>query len=373
MRCVALSALNQPESRLMSVPVTLYIGDDCPQCDAIRVELARINRTIPITVVETNVDAHPDLQRELEGRIPALAIDDIRYTHPFDWETIKAALITAQVHHDTTNAAHEAARATGAKRGVVIALDKAILWFARHWVAVLSVLVGLYAGIPFLAPLAMNAGLTGPANAIYRIYSPVCHQFAFRSWFLFGDQPAYPRERADVDRLDTFEEYASAEPAFDGVDVSVLDNDLIVIAKQFMGSERMGWKVAFCERDVAIYAAIALFGVVFIALKAGGVKVPPLPFWAYLLIAIAPIGLDGFSQLFANPPFNGFGFDWYPVRESTPFLRALTGGLFGLGNAWLAYPYIDDSMQDTVITLEKKLVRAGERAPREVEASQPSV
>ena len=167
--------------------------------------------------------------------MPVLAIDGTRYTHPFDWETIKAALITAQVQRDASDTAREVARATGTKRNIVLALDKGILWFARHWVAVLSVLVGLYAGIPFLAPVAINAGLPGPANVIYRVYSPVCHQFAFRSWFLFGDQPAYPRERADVDHLGTFEEYARAEPAFDGVDVSVLDNDLIAVAKQFPG------------------------------------------------------------------------------------------------------------------------------------------
>ncbi len=363
MRCVALLALNQPGNP-MGVPVILYTGEACPLCDEVRDELVRTDRVIPIDVVETSVDADPDLQRELGDSIPVIEVDGTRYTQPFDWETIKAALITAQVRGDVS----DAARTTGRKRGVVIALDKGILWFSRHWVAVLTVLVGLYAGIPFLAPIAMNAGLTGPANVIYRIYSPVCHQFAFRSWFLYGDQTAYPRARADVEHLGSFEEYASAEPAFDGVDVNVLDNDLILVAKQFEGSERMGWKVAFCERDVAIYAAIALFGVVFLVLKSVGVKVPPLPFWAYLLIAIAPIGLDGFSQLFANPPFNGFGLSWYPVRESTPFLRALTGGLFGLGNAWLAYPYIEESMQDTVKMLENKLTRAGERAPREAEA-----
>lgn len=353
----------------MSVPVTLYTGDDCPLCDEARDELARIDRVIPIHVAETNVDAYPDLKRELGDRLPVVEVDDMRYTRPLDWESIKAALLTAQVRRD----ASQATRATGAKRDIVIALDKGILWFSRHWVAVLTVLAGLYAGIPFLAPVAMNAGLPGPASVIYRVYSPVCHQFTFRSWFLFGDQHAYPRERAGVRHLGSFEEYASVEPAFDGVDVGVLDNDLIVTAKAFEGSERMGWKVAFCERDVSIYVAIALFGIVFMTLKAVGVKVPPLPFWAYLLIAIAPVGLDGFSQLFANPPFNGFGLGWYPIRESTPFLRALTGGMFGLGNAWLAYPYIEESMQDTVKTLESKLIRAGAHPPREAEATQASV
>jgi hypothetical protein len=78
-----------------------------------------------------------------------------------------------------------------------------------------------------------------------------------------------------------------------------------------------------------------------------------------VLIAIVPIGIDGFSQLFANPPFSGFGLGFYPIRESTPFLRTLTGALFGLGNAWLVFPYIDESMIDTREMLETRLIKAG--------------
>jgi uncharacterized membrane protein len=256
------------------------------------------------------------------------------------------------------NATSESKPVTGWKRDVVIGLDRFILWFSRRWVLVISVLVGIYAGIPFLAPVSMHLGWTGVGDTIYRVYSPVCHQFAFRSWFLYGDQTVYPRQRAGV-ALGSFEQYASQEPAFSGIDVNTLDADLIFAAKLFRGSERMGWKVAFCERDVSIYASIMLFGILFAILTGLGVRVPYLPFWAYLLIAILPIGLDGFSQYFANPPFNGLGLPFYPVRESTPFLRVLTGSLFGIGNAWLAFPYIEESMQETRELVEGKLVKAG--------------
>lgn len=248
---------------------------------------------------------------------------------------------------------------TGRRRSFVIWFDKMFLGFARRWALWLSLIAGIYTGLPIFAPVAMHAGWTGVGRTIYTLYSPVCHQFAFRSWFLFGEQTIYPRERAGVEGVRPFEEYAVAEPYFDGIDPYVLDNDLTLAAKSFIGSERMGWKVGFCERDVSIYMAIALFGIAFAVLKRFGVNVPPLPFWAYLLIAIVPIGLDGFSQLFANPPFNGFGLGFYPDRESTPFLRALTGGMFGLGNAWLAFPYIEESMAETRLMLAQKLTRAG--------------
>ena len=39
----------------------------------------------------------------------------------------------------------------------------------------------------------MHFDLEAPSHVIYFIYGPFCHQFAFRSFFLFGEQPVYPR------------------------------------------------------------------------------------------------------------------------------------------------------------------------------------
>jgi uncharacterized membrane protein len=254
---------------------------------------------------------------------------------------------------------------TGWRRSLVIWIDKGVLAFARHWVLYIALAAAVYGGIPFLAPVAMHFGQTGVANVIYSVYSPVCHQFAFRSWFLFGEQPAYPRALAGVPGQ-TFEQVASADPTFNGIDVTTLTTPLIFAAKAFRGNDQMGWKVAFCERDVAIYLVIGLAGFAYAIIRRMKIKIPYLPFWAYILIAIVPIGLDGFSQLFANPPFNGFGLSFYPIRESTPFLRTLTGALFGLGNAWLVFPYIDDSMVETREIVETKLVNAGVLQPSSV-------
>ena len=72
-------------------------------------------------------------------------------------------------------------------------IDRIIYTLARRWLFFFSLAIGLYVGLPILAPVLMNAGLTGPANLLYRAYSPMCHQLASRSFFLFGEQPAYPR------------------------------------------------------------------------------------------------------------------------------------------------------------------------------------
>ena len=72
-------------------------------------------------------------------------------------------------------------------------IDRIFYTLARRWLLFFNLALAIYVGLPMLAPVLMNAGLTGPANIIYRAYSPMCHQLASRSFFLFGEQPAYPR------------------------------------------------------------------------------------------------------------------------------------------------------------------------------------
>ncbi|HEY6073127.1 MAG TPA: DUF2085 domain-containing protein, partial [Anaerolineales bacterium] len=215
--------------------------------------------------------------------------------------------------------------------------DRVSFWITRHFLAMLNLFVFLYVGLPFLAPVLMKAGLQAPASAIYSIYSPLCHQFAFRSFFLFGEQPYYPLSEAHVPGAITFEQATGIHGAENPADISRLQ------ARAFTGTPDLGYKVALCERDVAIYGGILLFGLIF---ALSGRRIPPLHWALWLLIGLGPIGLDGFSQLFSQ-----FNWSWLmailPYRESTPFLRVLTGGLFGLATAWFAFPYIEESMNET--------------------------
>lgn len=114
-------------------------------------------------------------------------------------------------------------------------------------------------------------------------------------------------------------------------------------ARQFTGNETVGYKMALCERDMAIYGAILLFGVVY---SLTGRRIKPLHWMLWILIGMGPIGLDGFSQLFSQMEWAWLA-SILPYRESTPFLRVLTGGLFGLATAWFAYPYMEESMSET--------------------------
>jgi len=249
------------------------------------------------------------------------------------------------------------------------------LRFARNWLRVAAIVIGIYAALPILTPALVSAGFA-PARILYSAYSPFCHQFAFRSLFLFGEQPAYPRAVTGTSET-PFEVVAVNDPDFlesyrywyrtynEGIDPGeITEADLgeftvwmQFAARDFIGNDQMGYKMTLCARDVAIYSAL-FFGALIYSIPRVRARLRPVPIWLYLLLGIMPIAIDGFSQLLSYPPFNF----WEP-RETLPIFRIVTGALFGLMNAWLALPQLERSMRETAYQIELKLRRAGVPIP----------
>ena len=259
---------------------------------------------------------------------------------------------------------------TGSKRRAQ-RLNIWLLKLSRHWLRVALILIGIYATLPWVAPTLMHFGLTEPAHVIYFIYGPFCHQFAFRSFFLYGDQIAYPRAISGT-TLTPYETYIMKSPEFDQAlsnwvgqpghstfqsvdqfDPFLWTYDLQFASKDFFGDPRMGYKLTLCERDIAIYTMLFIGGLIY-SIPVVRRRLRPIPIWLYVILGLMPIGIDGFSQLLGYPPFSL----WAP-RETLPIFRVVTGSLFGLMNAWLAFPYLELSFRDTRIQLESKLARAG--------------
>jgi uncharacterized membrane protein len=234
--------------------------------------------------------------------------------------------------------------------------------FTRRWLRYFLVAVGLYAGLPILAPALMQAGLEGPARTLYTLYTPFCHQLAFRSFFLFGEQVVYPRYNARSS-VTPFETYAQMLPDFaaDRVvgtwgqvgDLYSFTPGYLGAAREFLGNAQMGYKTALCARDVGIWVMIFVGGVIY-AIPQVRRRLRPVPIWLYVLLGLAPVGIDGISQLLSYPPLA-----FWPPRETMPIFRISTGILFGLMTAWLVYPNFELSMRETRDALEFKLRRAG--------------
>jgi uncharacterized membrane protein len=225
-------------------------------------------------------------------------------------------------------------------RRSAIILNKVVLFLARHWLALINLIFFLYVGLPFASPLLMKAGETRTGLWIQRIYSPHCHQLAYRSWFLFGEQPAYPLESANTSLVP----YGEA---------TGLDGDDYWEAKEFIGNEQLGYKVVLCQRDIATWGGMLVGGLIFSLFRK---RMKPLPILIWLLVGVLPIALDGGTQILSEFPFLSF-----PHRESTPFLRTITGTLFGIMNIWMAFPYLEVSMNDIRVMVTSKLVAAEQR------------
>jgi uncharacterized membrane protein len=225
------------------------------------------------------------------------------------------------------------------QRGLILGVQRFVYWLAKHWLALANLFMFFYVGLPVAAPVLMKAGQTGPANAIYAVAKPLCHELSFRSWFLFGEKPVYPRAEY-VERFDLDD-----------------DNwpDLFLHAREFVGDETMGYKIAFCQRDMATYGALLLGGLAFGVLRRRGLR--PMSFWLFVLLGVVPIGLDGGTQ------FLSLIIPGLPTRESVWQLRTLTGAMFGFSIAWLAYPYIHEGMEETRQLLAARYGWNGHAAP----------
>lgn len=208
---------------------------------------------------------------------------------------------------------HSAPQPNGGTDRVAAVADGIVNGIARHWLLMFNLAVAIYVGLPFLAPILMNAGLTVPASVIYGLYSFTCHQLPDHSYFLFADT-ATP----NLAILESWGMAAGLDP---------------FSQRSFIGDSGVGYKVALCQRDVAIYASVVVGGLLF-ALLRKRIKAPSLKIYALFLV---PIAVDGLSQMVG-------------LRESNWWLRSVTGALFGLASVWLAYPYINEAMQDVLDT-----------------------
>jgi uncharacterized membrane protein len=334
--------------------VTLYTRKGCHLCEDVKKELASLQKDYPHRLAEVDIDSEIALQTEYALDIPVIEVGPYRLKAPISRKNLIMTLGAARDRDLHMTKIHGEKYKALVRRGhTLTGADHVMYWLSRHYLAMLNIFVLLYVSLPFLAPTLMKVGAPLPAQVIYKIYSPLCHQFGFRSFFLYGDQAFYPLGEAQIAGMKTFAQVTGFVDLHNPAAYSRL------LSRDYIGDETVGYKVALCERDVAIYAAILLFGILY---AASGRRIKGLHWILWIVLGMLPIGLDGFSQIFSQ-------FDWawlspvIPYRESTPILRVFTGALFGLMTAWFAYPSVEESMSETRQFFIKKI--AATRASEE--------
>lgn len=323
--------------------VTLYMRSDCHLCEQAAADLNTLQTDFPHTLVQVDVDTDPDLKRVYGFNVPVVEVGPYKLQAPMTIQDLRMTLGAAVDRRQQLERVDDQAyRAAVERSQELTAADRISYWFSRHYLLVFNLFLLLYVGLPFLAPVFMKAGLEPAANVIHSIYRPLCHQWGFRSWFLFGEQAYYPHETAHIDEMISFEEISGISDQNDPTRTS---------AREYIGDTHAGYKIALCQRDVAIWGAMLLFGVIF---AVTGRRIPPLHWILWIVIGLVPVGLDGFSQVFSQLQLDWIN-QFLSYRESTPFLRTLTGFLFGFSTAWFGFPVVEEVMRDTRMFFMKKI------------------
>ncbi|HEY3272436.1 MAG TPA: DUF2085 domain-containing protein [Methanocella sp.] len=173
-------------------------------------------------------------------------------------------------------------------KGLDRTLTGFVMFFVRHWLAILIALVVLFTApivvVPFLESTNILI-LKQLSELVFHLYGgPVCHQLPERSLFIFG------------------------------------------------------YQMTVCSRCFAIYAAFLAGCILFAFVRT---KLKP---WSiiYFILLCVPMAIDGTTQLFGIeiPRRIGSGWELIWIAESTNELRIITGAIFGLAGALYVLPFL---------------------------------
>jgi uncharacterized membrane protein len=162
-------------------------------------------------------------------------------------------------------------------------IDRAVAWLFRHWLASLNLLVGIYAGLPWMSPWLKANGHPVAGEIIFRIYTPLCHQRPERS-FCF-----------------------------------------------------CGYQVAFCHRCTAFYGGLFIVGILFSVVRRW-IRPAPLTLGALLLV---PMALDAGTHIINDLLSLGWRGGGDDIGSLNFWLRMITGALAALAVMLVVYPRLE--------------------------------
>lgn len=174
------------------------------------------------------------------------------------------------------------------------------------YLAFFLILTGSILIVPLLA-------FDNDMGAAYAAFSVTCHQKLSRSLCIFNDGGGY----------------WIADCTSQGGNFVTSPADRTMVEVVYDGVR--GMKMPVCSRDIGLYAAMLIGGLLYPLARKLDDDVPPSVF---LILALVPIGIDGGIQIVSE-------IGLLPVvYESTNLVRVVTGGVAGLAAAFYAIPIL---------------------------------
>ncbi|MEO8285798.1 MAG: DUF2085 domain-containing protein [Chloroflexota bacterium] len=283
--------------------VNVYSKPGCHLCeDALQI-IDRMTAQYGLDVTEVNILDDMEMYEQYRDIIPVVEVTDVRVGR------LVAPITEPELQAYFTMAQH-AILDRSRLRSVVVpyresALDRLAASIGRHWLRLVLIAMGIFSGLPWLAPIFAALGWWDLANPLYTAYALTCHQLPERAGSVFG------------------------------------------------------YQVAFCYRNTALYAGVFLFGIIYGLARDRGIKrlswiTRPLVWWGFVLM-ILPLVIDGITHTLGLRD----SFDW--TLDSTfgsfymgsqPFglnwwLRIITGLLAAFGTVWFAFPRMQRAIDES--------------------------
>ena len=286
--------------------VTVFTKPGCHLCEDALVILDRLTPQYALEVSEVNILDDMALYDAYHEKIPVIMLEGGRLgvlEAPVDEPGLRAAFEIAR-HGMPTTAENGAASVLPRQKQAPL-LDRMAIYIGRHWLRFVTATLAIFVGLPWLAPIFAGWGWWGLADPIYTAYAFTCHQL--------------PERAGSV----------------------------------------MGYQVAFCYRNTALYGGAALFGVLFAlgrdnrASWLAWLKKPIS--WPWLVLLLVPLAADGITHMLGlrdNPmdmmdaSFGSFyiGSQLFSLNW---WLRIITGLLAALGVVWFAYPRMEKIAEES--------------------------
>ena len=282
--------------------VTIYTKPGCHLCDEALHLIDKMTPRFGIELTEVNIIEDMAVYEEYKELIPVVKVTDARVGR------LVAPISEAEMYAYFEMARGAMQGGSGAGRSVLpvreTAFDRMAKWVGKHWLRLICIVMGIFVGIPWLAPVFASFGWWDAANPIYTAYALTCHQLPERAGNVFG------------------------------------------------------YQVAFCYRNTALYGGVVLFGMFYGMARSGGAGPMrflkrQLPWWGFVLLLV-PIAVDGLTHMFGlrealdwtmDASFGSFYIGSQPLSLNW-WLRIATGLLASLGAVWFAFPRMQRAVDD---------------------------
>jgi uncharacterized membrane protein/glutaredoxin len=287
--------------------VTLYQKPGCHLCEDVLDILDRLIPQYGLEVKQVNILDNIATYQAYREQIPVIEAEDGRFGRlvaPIDEPELRAYLDMVRNALSPIPAVPQA-RHTPSHVGETGA-DRVAGFIARHWLSFICITLGIFVGIAWSSAIFAALGWWDVANVIYTAYALTCHQLPERAGSI------------------------------------------------------LGYQVAFCFRNTALYAGLLMFGMMYGLARDRNVPFlrrlrTPIPWWALVLLLL-PMFLDGVTHMFGmrdsmadmamEPEFGSF-FIGSQVGSLNWLLRVVTALMAALGAAWFAFPRMDGTLRQS--------------------------